>query len=69
MQTFSLAHLCKLRKGGPPQIRLEVRWATRPPDVMQMMQQADQGLIPTERFAQQEEKIINGELQADKKKQ
>ena len=32
---------------------------------------ADRGypLIPTERFAQQEEKIINGELQADKKKQ
>jgi hypothetical protein len=30
---------------------------------------AEKGLIPTERFAQQEEKIINGELQADKKKQ
>jgi hypothetical protein len=40
-----------------------------PPDVMQKMQQADQALIPTERFAQQVEKIVNGELQADKKKQ
>jgi len=40
-----------------------------PPDVMQKMQAADQALIPTERFAQQAEKIINGELQADKKKQ
>jgi hypothetical protein len=40
-----------------------------PPDVMQKMQAADQALIPTERFAQQVEKIINGELQADKKKQ
>jgi RHS repeat-associated protein len=40
-----------------------------PPDVMQKMQQADQALIPTERFAQQVEKIVNGELSADKKKQ
>jgi hypothetical protein len=40
-----------------------------PPDVMQKIDAADKGLIPTERFAQQEEKIINGELQADKKKQ
>jgi RHS repeat-associated protein len=40
-----------------------------PPDVMQKMQQAAQAIIPTERFAQQKEKIINGELQADKKKQ
>jgi RHS repeat-associated protein len=40
-----------------------------PPDVMQKMQQADQALIPTERYAQQVEKIVNGELQADKKKQ
>lgn len=39
------------------------------PDVMQKMRQADQALILTEKFAQQEEKIINGELQADKKKQ
>lgn len=40
-----------------------------PPDVMQKIDAAERGLIPTERFAQQEEKIINGELQADKKKQ
>jgi hypothetical protein len=40
-----------------------------PPDVMQQIQAAEKGLIPTERFAQQKEKIINGELQADKKKQ
>ena len=40
-----------------------------PPDMMQKMQQADQALIPTERFAQQVEKIVNGELSADKKKQ
>jgi hypothetical protein len=36
---------------------------------MQKIDAADKGLIPTERFAQQEEKIVNGELQADKKKQ
>jgi len=30
---------------------------------MQKMEAARQGLIPTERFAQQEEKIVNGELQ------
>jgi len=40
-----------------------------PPDVMQKIKAADQALEPTERFAQQVEKIINGELQADKKKQ
>lgn len=40
-----------------------------PPDVMQKIEAAEKGLIPTEKFAQQEEKIINGELQADKKKQ
>ena len=40
-----------------------------PPEIMQKMEAADTALIPTERFAQQEEKIINGELQADKKKQ
>ena len=40
-----------------------------PPDVMQKIDAAEKGLIPTERFAQQEEKIVNGELQADKKKQ
>ncbi len=40
-----------------------------PPDIMQKIAAADQALIPTEKFAQQEEKIINGELQADKKKQ
>ncbi len=40
-----------------------------PPDVMQKIEAADKALIPTEKFAQQEEKIINGELQADKKKQ
>jgi len=39
------------------------------PDVTQKINTADKGLIPTERFAQQEEKIVNGELQADKKKQ
>jgi hypothetical protein len=31
---------------------------------MQKMAAADQALIPTEKFAQQEEKIVNGELQA-----
>jgi hypothetical protein len=40
-----------------------------PPEIVQKMAAADQALIPTEKFAQQEEKIINGELQADKKKQ
>jgi RHS repeat-associated protein len=40
-----------------------------PPDVMQKIDAAAKGLIPTETFAQQEEKIVNGELQADKKKQ
>lgn len=40
-----------------------------PPDVMQKIEAAAKALIPTERFAQQEEKVVNGELQADKKKQ
>jgi RHS repeat-associated protein len=35
-----------------------------PPDVLQKMQSADRALVPTERFAQQAEKIINGELKA-----
>ncbi len=40
-----------------------------PPDVMIKMGVATNGLFPTEKFAQQVEKIVNGELQADKKKQ
>ena len=39
-----------------------------PPDVMQKMADADRALIPTERFAQQTEKIINGELRATLKR-
>jgi hypothetical protein len=39
-----------------------------PPDVLQKMQAADKALIPTERFAQQAEKIINGELKASQVK-
>jgi RHS repeat-associated protein len=35
-----------------------------PPDILQKMQSADRALVPTERFAQQAEKIINGELKA-----
>jgi RHS repeat-associated protein len=35
-----------------------------PPDLLQKMQTAEQALIPTERYAQQVEKIINGELRA-----
>jgi RHS repeat-associated protein len=40
-----------------------------PPDIMQKIDAANKALVPTEKFAQQVEKIINGELQADKKKQ
>ena len=36
-----------------------------PPDVMQKMDAANKALVPTERFAQQQEKIINGELRAN----
>lgn len=55
-------------------------WATRrdaamegqhypyPPDVLQKIDAANKALVPTERYAQQVEKIINGELQADKKR-
>ena len=39
-----------------------------PPDVMQKMADADRALISTERFAQQTEKIINGELRATLKR-
>ncbi|MBI5085836.1 MAG: RHS repeat-associated core domain-containing protein, partial [Acidobacteria bacterium] len=39
-----------------------------PPDVLQKMQAADKVLVPTERFAQQVEKIINGELKASQVK-
>jgi hypothetical protein len=38
-----------------------------PPDVLQQMDAASRGLVPTERFAQQQEKIINGELRANPK--
>jgi hypothetical protein len=34
-----------------------------PPDVLQLIKQKDQALVPTERFPQQQEKIINKELQ------
>jgi hypothetical protein len=37
-----------------------------PPNVKQKMQAADQSLISSERFAQQVQKIVNGELQSDK---
>lgn len=40
-----------------------------PPDVMQKIFAANKALITTETFAQHVEKIINGELQTDKKKQ
>jgi RHS repeat-associated protein len=39
-----------------------------PPDVMQKVQNAQKALIPTERFAQQAEKVINGELKANQVK-
>jgi RHS repeat-associated protein len=35
-----------------------------PPDLQQKVQQKDLVLIPSERFAQQQEKIVNGELRA-----
>lgn len=35
-----------------------------PPDVMRKFADADKALVPTERFAQQAEKIVNGELRA-----
>jgi RHS repeat-associated protein len=35
-----------------------------PPDLQQKVQQRDLVLIPSERFAQQQEKIVNGELRA-----
>ena len=39
-----------------------------PPDLAQRIQAKDQLLIPTERYAQQVEKIINGELRATSKR-
>jgi RHS repeat-associated protein len=39
-----------------------------PPDLIQKMNAADKALIPTERYAQQVEKIINGELRATSKR-
>jgi hypothetical protein len=39
-----------------------------PPDVMQRVQDAQRALIPTEKFAQQAEKVINGELKASQLK-
>jgi hypothetical protein len=39
-----------------------------PPDVMQKVQEAQKALVPTEKFAQQAEKIINGELKASQVK-
>jgi RHS repeat-associated protein len=39
-----------------------------PPDVMQKVQDSQRALVPSERFAQQAEKIINGELKANQVK-
>jgi len=39
-----------------------------PPDVMQKMEAATKALVPSERYAQQMEKIINGELRATAKR-
>lgn len=38
-----------------------------PPDVMQKIDAAQKALIPTEKYAQQAEKIINGELRSTAK--
>ncbi|MGB7070431.1 MAG: RHS repeat-associated core domain-containing protein, partial [Pyrinomonadaceae bacterium] len=38
-----------------------------PPDLAQKMEAVDTALIPTERYAQQKEQIINGELRASQK--
>jgi RHS repeat-associated protein len=38
-----------------------------PPDLVQKMEAIDKALIPTERYAQQREQIINGELRASQK--
>lgn len=42
--------------------------APLPPDVLQKMEAGNNALVPTERFAQQIEKIVNGELQASEHK-
>ena len=39
-----------------------------PPDLIQKMVEHDKALVPSERFAQQAEKIINGELKASQVK-
>jgi RHS repeat-associated protein len=39
-----------------------------PPDVIQKMEAAAKGVVPTERYAQQVQKIINGELRASQKR-
>lgn len=38
-----------------------------PPDLVQKMETVYKSLIPTERYAQQKEQIINGELRASQK--
>jgi RHS repeat-associated protein len=39
-----------------------------PPDIQEKVARADRDLVPTERYAQQQEKIINGELRASQRK-
>jgi len=39
-----------------------------PPDILQILQNADRALVPTERYAQQAEKLINGELKVSQVK-
>jgi hypothetical protein len=39
-----------------------------PPDIEERVKRADRDVVPTERYAQQQEKIINGELRASQRK-
>jgi hypothetical protein len=65
-QGANIQHLLNSRDAALGGLPMKGRYPL-PPDVIQKMDAATRGLIPTEKFAQQQEKIINGELRANPK--
>lgn len=63
-QGSNIQHLLNTRDAALNALPRNARYPF-PPDVVQKMQAADRALVPTEKFAQQQEKIINGELRAN----
>jgi hypothetical protein len=62
-----LQHLLNDRDAALNALPIKNRYPA-PPDVQKKMEDAMRGLVPTERYAQQVEKDINGELKASSRK-